>query len=208
MSALRDFDKSYHKAICGIDEVGRGPLAGPVMAACVHIPETALVTAPALLEMTDSKKLSAKKRVALSQLIKQHCLWGLGEASTTEIDEINILQATFLAMCRASVALLEKAPDLQHSLVLIDGNKVPRNLPFSQTQSIVKGDSKSLSIAAASIIAKVTRDDYMTQIAQDYPHYGWHSNSGYGAKIHLEAIEKYGATPHHRMSFAPLKYMD
>jgi len=216
---LHEFDKAYNAPVCGIDEVGRGPLAGPVTAACVFIPAKALIDAPLLLTMNDSKKISAPKRDALALLIKEHCIWGLGEACVFEIDEVNILQATLRAMERAAQDMLNKALVTQHGetkaiqpfrsniTALVDGNKLPPALPFENAETIIKGDSKSLCIAAASILAKTTRDHYMQQLAIKYPAYGWHSNAGYGAKTHIEAIEKHGATPHHRMSFAPLKYM-
>jgi ribonuclease HII len=207
MSSLWNHDLRFDRPICGIDEVGRGPLAGPVTAACVHIPAQAINKAPALLEMTDSKKLSAKKRDMLTELIKEHCIWGLADIFPQEIDKINILQATFEAMRRAAHSMLQAAPELQNSLALIDGNKIPPRLGFHDTESIIKGDGKSLHIAAASILAKTKRDQYMQGIAIDYPQYGWESNAGYGSAKHRQAIEELGATPHHRMSFAPLKYM-
>jgi ribonuclease HII len=202
---LLSFDKSYDVPICGIDEVGRGPLAGPVTAACVYIPPESLEKAPTLLLMNDSKQLSSKKRELLAAEIKTHCIWGIGEADNKEIDEINILQATYQAMRRAAAQMLKKAPSLKANLALIDGNRIPIGLEFKNTEAIIKGDSKSLSIAAASILAKVTRDTYMVELAKDYPHYGWESNAGYGANKHKEAISKYGPSPFHRMSFAPLK---
>jgi len=212
MSDLHALDLSFNMPVCGIDEVGRGPLAGPVMAACVHIPSTEISKAPLLLEMTDSKKLTLRKREELFTLIKEYCVWGLGEACHKEIDKINILQATFEAMRRAAANMKQHAKtqniDLDKALALIDGNKIPPRLGFANTQSIVKGDSKSLSIAAASILAKVTRDRYMAKLALEYPHYGWESNAGYGAPKHKEAIEIYGPSPYHRMSFAPLKHME
>lgn len=206
MSDLRSFDQSYNTPVCGIDEVGRGPLAGPVTAACVFIPDIAIKDAPELLTMMDSKKLSLKKREQLCKLIKMHCVWGVGEASVAEIDQINILQATYLAMQRAAHAFCNAAPILRDKCTaLIDGNRIPPDLPFKFKESIIKGDNKSLSIAAASILAKTIRDNYMGLIANDYPQYGWESNAGYGSVQHKDAINTYGATPHHRMSFAPLK---
>ena len=182
----------------GIDEVGRGPLAGPVVAACVHIPD---VSMPWLTEVTDSKKLTKKKRETLAALIQQHCVWSIAEISPQEIDDINILQATMKAMTQC-------ANDLSESLdmIYVDGNRLPPNLPCD-ADAVIKGDSKIKEIACASIIAKVYRDNLMQQLAKKFPHYGWETNSGYGSKKHIEAIEKYGVTIHHRLSFAPIKYM-
>lgn len=182
--------------VCGIDEVGRGPLAGPVMAACVLIPED---TQPLSFwaEITDSKKLSAKKREALFPLITGHTLWGLGEASAQEIDTLNIHHATLLAMRRAYQAA---GLPLPHR-VLVDGKFCP-DLPCP-AQAVVKGDSKHVQIAAASILAKVTRDRLMADLDETYPAYGWTRNAGYGTAEHRKAIETHGITPHHRKSFAP-----
>lgn len=191
------FEHSLQGAICGIDEVGRGPLAGPVVAAAVILP----TATPVELRnhLNDSKLLSAKKREGLSDIIHDCALIGLGEASVTEIDRINILQATFLAMRRAFNALREKS-DVDWALV--DGNQRPP-LPC-QIQCIVKGDSKSLSIAAASVIAKVTRDRQMRVLAEAFPGYGWERNAGYGTAEHTAAIDRLGVTQHHRRSFAPI----
>ena len=183
--------------VCGIDEVGRGPLAGPVLAACVHIPFEAR-TKPFISEIRDSKRLSAKKREAIAEQIKEHCAYGIGEASVQEIDDMNILRATLTAMER-SYSLMR----LNCDLALIDGNKSPDM--SCRTQTVVKGDAKSVSIAAASILAKVTRDQIMCDLAEHYPHYGWQKNAGYGSKLHREAIFEYGPTPHHRYSFEPVK---
>ena len=179
--------------IAGVDEVGRGPLCGPVTAAAVilnpdDIPEG----------LNDSKKMSAKKRDALYDeiLAKADCC--IAHATVQEIDEINILRASHLAMTRA-IAGLTKAPD--H--ILIDGNMIPRGLTTS-AQAVVKGDGRSLSIAAASIIAKVARDRIMGDLAIEFPGYGWEKNAGYGTKQHLEALRALGVTPHHRRSFKPI----
>lgn len=182
--------------IAGIDEVGRGPLAGPVIAAAVIIDATTL---PARLreELDDSKKLSAKKREALAILVLQSCIVGFGEASVAEIDRINILKATFLAMERALAAL--NCP-VDHALV--DGNQVP---PLAcPVRCVVGGDGLSLSIAAASVVAKVRRDRMMAEFAAAYPGYGWETNCGYGTAAHLLALRRLGPTPHHRKSFAPV----
>lgn len=176
--------------ICGVDEAGRGPLAGPVCAAAVILP--ANLEIPGL---TDSKKLTDKRRRELFPLIKEKAIsYGIGFASEQEIDEINILQATFLAMERA-LAQLEVRPEL----ALIDGN---REKDFGiPVKTVVKGDSLSANIAAASILAKVTRDDVMLALAEDYPQYGFEIHKGYGTKAHYEALREYGASPVHRSTF-------
>ncbi len=194
-------DLSYEQAlagtVCGIDEVGRGPLAGPVMAAAVILPA---VLPPALRDtLDDSKRLSARKRESLFDVIAACALVGLGEAGVEEIDGLNILQATFLAMRRAVAALEEKSPI---DWALVDGNQRPTlSCPV---QCIVKGDSISLSIAAASVFAKVTRDRRMGELARVFPGYGWERNAGYGTAEHIEAIGRLGITPHHRRSFSPI----
>lgn len=184
------------RVICGIDEVGRGPLAGPVIAAAAILPSEGLPDSLAA-QIRDSKKLSRAKREALFPELAQRCAYGLGEASVAEIDQLNILWATMLAMQRA-VAALPTAPDF----ALIDGNRCPQ-LPCP-AQAIVNGDDKSLSIAVAAIIAKVTRDRLMTKLAETYPAYGWAQNAGYGTAQHLAALTAYGVTPWHRDSFAPV----
>ena len=180
----------------GIDEVGRGPLAGPVVAACVHIPD---ISHAWLDDVTDSKKLSKIKREALDVLIREHCAFSIAEISPQEIDALNILQATMKAMSQAAMTMPVK-PDF----IYIDGNRVPLDMPYP-AQAVIKGDTKIKEIACASIIAKVYRDRIMEQLANDYPHYGWETNAGYGSKKHLEAIEKHGITIHHRHSFAPIR---
>ena len=176
--------------ICGVDEAGRGPLAGPVCAAAVILPPNLEIPG-----LTDSKKLSDKRRRELYPVIMEKAVaFGIGLASHEEIDEINILQATFLAMERA-MAQLNVRPDL----ALIDGNRQKDfGLPV---ETVVKGDSLSASIAAASVLAKVTRDDIMVAMAQEYPGYGFEIHKGYGTKAHYEALEKLGASPIHRKSF-------
>jgi len=178
------------KVICGVDEAGRGPLAGPVCAAAVILPEH--LELPGL---TDSKKLTDKKRRELYPVIKDQAIaYGIGFASEQEIDEINILQATFLAMQRAMDQLTVK-PDL----ALIDGN---REKDFGiPVKTVVKGDSLSLNIAAASVLAKVTRDDLMMEKAKEFPQYGFDIHKGYGTKAHYAALTEYGPSPIHRMSF-------
>ena len=176
--------------ICGVDEAGRGPLAGPVCAAAVILPPHLELTG-----LDDSKKLTDKRRRELFPMIKEQALaYGIGLASQEEIDEINILQATFLAMQRAIDQLQGKA-----DFALIDGNREKDfGLPV---MTVVKGDSRSANIAAASILAKVTRDDIMEQMAQQYPQYGFEIHKGYGTKAHYEALRTYGPSPIHRMTF-------
>ena len=178
------------RLICGVDEAGRGPLAGPVCAAAVILPKD--LELPGL---TDSKKLTDKKRRELFPLIQEQAIaYGIGMATEQEIDEINILQATFLAMQRALDQLSVK-PDL----ALIDGN---RQKDFGvPTKTVVKGDSLSANIAAASILAKVTRDDLMVKMAEQYPQYGFEIHKGYGTKAHYAALREFGACPIHRMTF-------
>lgn len=178
------------KVVCGIDEAGRGPLAGPVYAAAVILKKGQTIEG-----VNDSKKLSEKKREALYNKIIDECLaYAIGVADEKEIDEINILQATFLAMKRAVDGLSIK-PDC----ALVDGNQIPP-LDCSVT-TVIKGDSKSESIAAASILAKVARDRYMLEMAQKYPQYCFEKHKGYGTKLHYEMIEKHGICDIHRKSF-------
>lgn len=176
--------------ICGVDEAGRGPLAGPVCAAAVILP--AHLDIPGL---TDSKKLTDKKRRELFPVIQEQAIaWGIGMASCEEIDEINILQATFLAMQR-TLEQLNVRPDL----VLIDGNRAKDfGLPV---KTVIKGDSLSMNIAAASVLAKVTRDDWMIRMAQNYPQYAFDIHKGYGTKAHYAALTEFGPCPIHRKTF-------
>lgn len=180
--------------VCGIDEAGRGPLAGPVCAAAVILPRD-LDLAQALPGLNDSKKLTDKKRRELFEKIKACALaYGIGWASPEEIDEINILQATFLAMGRAVNAL-----EISPAFCLVDGNRDPGlTIPM---ETIIKGDNLSASIAAASILAKVSRDDVMLAMAEQYPQYGFEVHKGYGTKRHYAALEEFGPCPIHRQSF-------
>lgn len=187
----------YPGTIAGVDEAGRGCWAGPVVAAAVVFHDAKNLGALAQ-SLNDSKVLSAKKREALFKILPGVAAIGVGQASVTEIDDINILQASLLAMRRAIEAL-----PLVPQTVLVDGNKAPQ-LPM-QTVPIVDGDAKSLTIAAASIIAKVTRDQMMASLAKDYPLFGWEKNAGYGTKTHREALNQNTLTPHHRRSFKPVK---
>jgi ribonuclease HII len=179
--------------VAGVDEVGRGPLAGPVMAAAV-----VLDPADVPEGLDDSKKLTAKRREALFEVIMERAAVGIGHASVAEIDEHNILRAAHIAMLRA-VAVLDPLPD--H--LLIDGNLLPRGNTVS-AEAVIQGDGRSLSIAAASIVAKVTRDRVMVDLAQQHPGYGWESNAGYPSKSHISALQDLGVTPHHRRSFKPV----
>lgn len=186
--------------VAGIDEAGRGPLAGPVVAACVYIPEKF----PALKKVKDSKKLDGLTREALFTEITRHCAFGIAIADVEEIDSINILQATFLAMNRAADAMA-LAFTVEPTMYLIDGNRHPTGMAREKVTTVVEGDDKSYSIACASILAKVTRDRFMRQLAQEHPQYGWHQNMGYGTPDHMQALEKHGPCAHHRTSFAPVR---
>lgn len=184
-------------AVAGIDEAGRGPWAGPVCAAAVIFP-TVGPTDEIGARVRDSKQLSKSAREELVPELLKTALVGQGQASVKEIDELNILAATLLAMQRA-VAALNVTPDT----ALVDGNQAPQ-VPCP-VRCIVKGDVKSYSIAAASIVAKVTRDRYMTKLASHNPGYGWERNFGYGTKLHVAGLKKLGVTPHHRRSFKPIR---
>jgi len=179
--------------VAGVDEAGRGPLAGPVVAAAVILDPACI---PAGLD--DSKVLSAKRREVLCAALFEVAQVGVGIATVEEIDEINILRASHLAMCRAIEAL-----PVPPAHVLIDGNLIPRGLLLS-AEAIVKGDARSQSIAAASIVAKTRRDAIMVDLAQHHPGYGWERNAGYPSKSHKLALQNLGVTPHHRRSFKPV----
>lgn len=179
------------KLVCGVDEAGRGPLAGPVCAAAVILPENAVVEG-----LNDSKKLSEKKREALYDVIKEKAIaFCVAYGTIEEIETLNILQATFLAMNRAIDGLAVK-PDF----ALIDGNRVPKDIKIP-CETVVKGDGKSMSVAAASVLAKVTRDRLMLEYDKKYPEYDFKKHKGYGTKEHTELIKKYGPCEIHRMSF-------
>lgn len=179
--------------VAGVDEVGRGPLCGPVTAAAVILDPHMIPPG-----LNDSKKLSAKRRNELFVWLTEHCDWSVAHVSVEEIDRLNIYHASHLAMCRA-VAGLKQRPD--H--VLVDGNKLPRDLGLP-AEAIVKGDARSVTIAAASILAKVLRDRIMEDLAQHYPGYGWEVNAGYPTPAHKKALLDLGVTPHHRRSFKPV----
>ena len=183
--------KAGYTTICGIDEAGRGPLAGPVYAAAVILPLGLEIEG-----LNDSKKISEKKREQLFDVICEKAVaYSIGIATEKEIDEINILNATFLAMHRAVEGLSVK-PDY----ALIDGNQKPK-IPMVMEETVVKGDAKSMSIAAASILAKVSRDRFMLEQAKEYPQYQFEKHKGYGTKLHYEMLTEFGPSPIHRLSF-------
>ena len=203
MNALQEFDKKYALTaqtgtLFGIDEAGRGPLAGPVVACACYIDESLY---PNFDDVNDSKKLTHKKREEIFARMKElGVLFGVGFASARESDELNILQATFLAMRRAA----QKFHNVPGAVALIDGPHVVRDLSLRQ-YAVVDGDAKSLNIAAASIVAKVLRDRYMDQLDKLYPAYGFASHKGYGTAKHIAAIKQYGPCPEHRKTFAPIR---
>lgn len=180
-----------YTAVCGVDEAGRGPLMGPVCAAAVILPEGV-----ELEGVNDSKKLSEKKREALFEIIKERAIaWSVAFASVEEIEEVNILNATYLAMNRAIEGL-----QIPADYALIDGNRIPKDIKID-AETVVKGDAKSLSIAAASILAKVSRDRLVLEYDKEMPEYGFAAHKGYGTAAHIEAIKKYGPSKYHRPSF-------
>lgn len=183
------------QTIIGVDEAGRGPLAGPVVAAAVILPQNC-----AIKGLNDSKKLSAKKRAELELSIKDIAVYGIGISSVEEIDRLNILQASLLAMKRA---VGEIGEGFDH--ILVDGNKLPQ-WGYAAT-AVIGGDALHPQISAASILAKELRDRMMRDLAKEYPHYGWESNKGYGTAAHIAALKEYGPTAHHRRSFAPVAQM-
>lgn len=185
-----------YSRIAGVDEVGRGPLCGPVTAAAVVLNSDDIPDG-----LNDSKKLSAKRRAALYDEILERAQVGIGHATVAEIDDINILQASHLAMIRA----IDNLP-IQPDYVLIDGNRAPKALQISH-ETVVKGDAKSASIAAASIVAKITRDAIMAELDAQFPGYDWVKNAGYPTADHLAALHRLGVTPHHRRSFKPVHNM-
>lgn len=199
MVDLYQYEKELYQQnihyIGGVDEVGRGPLIGPVVAACCVLPEDFV-----LKGLTDSKKLTEKKREQFYPYIIEHCIaYGVGIVSPETIDEINIYEATKLAMKQAIKEVQKKLP-LEH--VLIDAMKLDLNIPST---SIIKGDAKSISIAAASVIAKITRDHMMIELDQKYPMYGYKNHKGYPTKKHIEAIHKYGLIEGYRKTYGPVK---
>ncbi len=203
---MLEFERQHWQAgyvlLAGVDEAGRGPLAGPVVAGAVAAPRELLETeSDALLQgLTDSKKLTERRREAFFTILETHpdIMIGVGQASVEEIDQLNILRATYVAMARA-IEALPVAPD--H--VLVDGRPV-EGLPCSST-AIVKGDGASLLIAAASVVAKVTRDRQMVELDRLYPHYGLAKHKGYGSRAHMQALFEHGPSPIHRCSFRPVR---
>lgn len=198
--ALLTLDDGHARAfgglrVAGVDEVGRGPLAGPVVAAAVVVPEE--MKAKLLAVAGDSKALTEKKRLVAAEMIREGCEVGIGEASVGEIDAVNIRNATFLAMGRALAQVV-------HEAVVVDGNALIPELQVKQA-CVVGGDGKELAIACASIVAKVYRDALMRKLNEEFPGYGWHSNVGYGCATHLKALAELGVTVHHRTSFAPVR---
>jgi ribonuclease HII len=187
------FESVARRPVCGIDEAGRGPWAGPVVAAAVILDPQALPDG-----LDDSKRLTAPRREALLEALEATALIGVGRASVAEIAAMNILQASFLAMRRA-VAALGQRP----ALALVDGGMLPPGLPCP-ARAIVGGDGLALSIAAASIVAKVARDKIMVALSQQFPGYGWETNMGYGTAAHADGLARMGVTPHHRRSFQPI----
>ena len=182
--------------VAGVDEVGRGPLAGPVTAAAVILDPARIPEG-----LNDSKQLSMKRRLQLTEFLYDCAEVSVGHASVAEIEQLNILRASHLAMVRALTGLGVCADH-----VLIDGSMIPRGLNIS-AQAVVKGDTRCLSIAAASIVAKTCRDAMMVDLAQQHPGYGWETNMGYGSKKHMEALQNLGVTPHHRRTFKPVHNM-
>lgn len=191
MSFENKLRASGYRAVCGVDEAGRGPLAGPVCAAAVILPENCDIEG-----LNDSKKLTERKRDELFDIIKEKAIaYGIAFASVEEIDELNILNATFLAMNRAIGALQVPA-----DFALIDGNRVPKDIKIP-CETVIKGDAKSSSIAAASVLAKVTRDRLMLSLDNEYPQYDFKKHKGYGTKDHRDLIVKYGPCEIHRITF-------
>ncbi len=190
-----EIEDGFTGLIAGVDEAGRGPLAGPVVAAAVILDRRCAAEG-----LRDSKTLTEKRRRELAAMLWKSARIGVGVASVDEIDSLNILRASLLAMARA-VANLPLAP----TMAIVDGNIKPKLTCPAYT--VVRGDAKSMSIAAASIIAKTTRDRMMLELARDYPDYCWQSNKGYAAPAHREALDRFGVTPHHRRSFSPIHNM-
>jgi ribonuclease HII len=179
--------------VCGVDEAGRGPWAGPVVAAAVILDPARIPDG-----IDDSKRLTPARREALLAYLTRHAVIGIGRAEVAEIDALNILQASHLAMRRAILELR-----LRPAMALIDGNRAPSGLECP-CRTVIGGDARCLSIAAASIVAKVTRDRIMVALSQQFPGYGWASNMGYGTKAHSDGLARLGVTPHHRRSFKPI----
>lgn len=204
MSELFDFDNSFGKIIIGTDEAGRGPAAGGVFVACACFREKTETLIKELADLNDSKKLTRKKREALYDIVKENTVNSIINIEVEEIERINILNASLKGMkltCEAVIAKLGlKVEEKKEILTLVDGNKLIKDYIYPQ-KFIIKGDGKSASIAAASILAKVSRDRYMEKLDAEFPQYNWKSNAGYLSEEHLAAIDKYGLTKYHRASF-------
>lgn len=204
MSELFNFDESFGKIIIGTDEAGRGPAAGGVFVACACFREKTETLIKELADLNDSKKLTRKKREALYDIVKENTVNSIINIEVDEIERINILNASLKGMkltCEAVIAKLGlNAEEKKEILTLVDGNKLIKDYIYPQ-KFIIKGDGKSASIAAASILAKVSRDRYMEKLDAEFPQYNWKSNAGYLSEEHLAAIDKYGLTKYHRASF-------
>lgn len=198
MNTLFEFDKT-NGIVIGTDEAGRGPAAGGVFAACVYFPEVSENLIKDLSKLNDSKKLSAKSRESIYDIILNSSIHSIIDIEVDEIEKINILNASLKGMKLACEEVIKKA-QLDEFITLVDGNKLIKNYTYPQ-KFIIKGDGKSASIAAASILAKVTRDRYMTKLAEEFPQYGWAKNAGYLTAEHLKAIDTYGLSKYHRPSF-------
>ena len=198
MNTLFEFDKS-NGIVIGTDEAGRGPAAGGVFAACVYFPEVSENLIKDLSKLNDSKKLSAKARESIYDIILNSSIHSIIDIEVDEIEKINILNASLKGMKLACEEVIKKA-QLDEFITLVDGNKLIKNYTYPQ-KFIIKGDGKSASIAAASILAKVTRDRYMTKLAEEFPQYGWAKNAGYLTAEHLKAVDTYGLSKYHRPSF-------
>ncbi len=196
---LFDFDKNYNKTIVGTDEAGRGPGAGGVFAAAVHFDKITDGLVADLAILNDSKKLTAKKRDSIFDLIKNSTINEIICIEVEEIEKINILNASLKAMNLACTSVIQRIGE-KNILTLVDGNKLIRNYNYPQ-EFVIKGDSKSASIAAASILAKVSRDRYMEQLHEEFPMYNWKKNAGYLTAEHLNAVDKFGTCKYHRLSF-------
>ena len=198
MNTLFEFDKT-NGIVIGTDEAGRGPAAGGVFAACVYFPEVSENLIKDLSKLNDSKKLSAKSRESIYDIILNSSIHSIIDIEVDEIEKINILNASLKGMKLACEEVIKKA-QLDGFITLVDGNKLIKNYTYPQ-KFIIKGDGKSASIAAASVLAKVTRDRYMTKLAEEFPQYGWAKNAGYLTAEHLKAIDTYGLSKYHRPSF-------
>ena len=198
MNTLFEFDKT-NGIVIGTDEAGRGPAAGGVFAACVYFPEVSENLIKDLSKLNDSKKLSAKARESIYDIILNSSIHSIIDIEVDEIEKINILNASLKGMKLACEEVIKKA-QLDGFITLVDGNKLIKNYTYPQ-KFIIKGDGKSASIAAASVLAKVTRDRYMTKLAEEFPQYGWAKNAGYLTAEHLKAIDTHGLSKYHRPSF-------